>query len=318
MNPLPTEDELFEEAMTLVIRLQHDPGNPAALQAVQRWRARSQDHERVWQEVAEIHGMAGKVLNEQRGVARRAKLGLTRRNLVIGATLGLGAYVAADTVIPKLMLAARADQTTDKGEIRSVRLPDGSMVTMGPESAIALAFSENSRRVDLLEGMSYFDIVDERRPFEARVDDVSAKTSGAAFEISNDGGYLAIGVGRGKTEVSLPRAAFSLDETVGAGGWLGIQEDRRVIDRGSRSPSQIGAWRDGMIVADNETVTAVIARIARWQRGRIVMVGATFGSRRVSGIYDLNHPVAAVEAVVEPFGGVVRQISSFLTVISPV
>jgi transmembrane sensor len=35
-------------------------------------------------------------------------------------------------------------------------------------------------------------------------------------------------------------------------------------------------------------------------------------------VFDLNQPIAALEAVVEPYGGKVRQISPWLTVISSI
>ena len=90
------------------------------------------------------------------------------------------------------------------------------------------------------------------------------------------------------------------------------------MERGKRDASQIAAWRDGMIVAERETVSAVVAKIARWHRGRIMIAGPNFGSRRISGVFDLHDPVAALEAVVHPHGGKVRQISPWLTVVSPI
>ncbi|MPZ38692.1 MAG: DUF4880 domain-containing protein [Rhizobiales bacterium] len=315
----PDEDLLFEEAMTLVIRLQNDPGNPITIEMVQQWRARSPDHETAWAEAAEIHGMAGKVLKDRRAVEQRAKLGLTRRNLVIGAGIGIGALAAGQFVIPPLLLAARADHITRTAEIRSVRLPDSSVATMGPESAIALAYSDSVRRIGLLSGMSYFDVVsDGRRLFQVATDSVVATASGGSFDVSNDGGYTTVSVNQGQMDIRASDTHRPVGETLEAGQWLSVREGTHAINRGSRDPAQVGAWREGMIVAESEAVSAVLARIARWQRGRLITLDPTLGSRRVSGVYDLARPMAALEAVVHPFGGTVRQISPFLTVISPI
>jgi transmembrane sensor len=70
-------------------------------------------------------------------------------------------------------------------------------------------------------------------------------------------------------------------------------------------------------MADKEAVSTLIARIGRWIPGRIVIADPFIGSQRVSGIYDLNDPKRALEAVVQPTGAQVRQVSSFLTIISP-
>ncbi len=64
------DDKLFEEALDLIIRVQGDPSNPVARELVQRWRARSAEHEAAWAEVAEIHGMAGQVLEDRRKAGR--------------------------------------------------------------------------------------------------------------------------------------------------------------------------------------------------------------------------------------------------------
>ena len=101
------------------------------------------------------------------------------------------------------------------------------------------------------------------------------------------------------------------------GEWVTIDSVTYVIERGSREASQIASWRDNLIVAEKEAISALVARIGRWITGRIVMAHPFIGSQRVSGIFDLNNPKQALEAVVHPTGAHVRQVSSFLTIISP-
>jgi transmembrane sensor len=286
---------------------------------VRQWRARSAAHERTWAEVAEIHGMAGSVLKNRRSAARRAKLGLTRRNVILGIGAGLGTLAAGKVILPWAILNARADHITRTAEISRIPLPDGSVATLGPDSAIALAYSDQLRRIDLLAGMSYFDVADDgHRPFQVAAERMSATASSAAFDISIDDGYLSFGVNRGVLDVRMQDPSQQLSERVAAGKWLSINDSTLALERGARDPSQIAAWRDGMIVAEREAVSSVVTRIARWLPGQVVMADPTLASRRVSGVFDLAHPIAALEAVVHPFGGHVRQLSSYLTVISPV
>jgi transmembrane sensor len=73
-----------------------------------------------------------------------------------------------------------------------------------------------------------------------------------------------------------------------------------------------------MLIVDKETVSVLIARISRWYQGRVMPVDPWLGSRVVSGVFDLNDPFGALEAVVRPFGARVRKVTPFLTVISPV
>ncbi|MGE0629087.1 MAG: FecR domain-containing protein [Hyphomicrobiaceae bacterium] len=312
----PDEDRLFEEATDLIIRLQNDPENAISLQMVQEWRARSPLHEQVWAEVAEIHGMAGKVLKDQRSADRRTRLGLTRRNLVIGAGLGIGAYAAGRLVIPELVIAARADHLTRTAEIRPVALADGTMATLGPDSALALSYSGTERRVELLTGMCYFEVSKDRRPFRVASDAMVATALGTAFDVSSDAGYLTVSVNEGQVDLHLPGTSPAAGEKIDAGNWLTVGTAASTVERGTRDPGQVASWRHGLIVAERETVSAVVARIARWQTGRTMLIDGALGARRVNGVYDTRHPVSALEAVVHPFGGKVRQISAYVTVVS--
>ncbi len=312
----PDGERLFEEALDLVIRLQDDPASPVARELVQRWRARSPAHEAAWAEVAEIHGMAGKILGD-RTRAARSRRGVSRRRAILGGTVALAAVGAGALYGPALLLRARADRVTATAELRRMTLPDGSVVTLGPESALRLGFSATARRVELLAGMAFFEVVsDPARPFQTVLDELVASAQAAAFDVSRDAGYVTVAVDRGVVEVAAPAPARR--ERLAAGEWLTLDESARTIVRGKRDAAQIGAWREGMIVAERETIDAVVARISRWQSGRVVMADPRFGHRRISGVFDVKDPVAALAAVVDPHGGKVRQLSPWLTVISPI
>ncbi|MFH1558595.1 MAG: FecR domain-containing protein [Pseudomonadota bacterium] len=312
------EDALFEEALDLIIRLQNDPGNPVAHDLVQRWRARGAEHEAAWLEVAEIHGMAGKVLVDRRE-AERAATGVSRRSIVIG---GVAALVAAGTgalVGPELLLRFEADQVTTTAELRRVTLADGTIVTMGPNTAITSRFTPQARRVDLLEGMAFFEVArDERRPFRAITADLTTTVLGTAFDISHDAGNVTVSVDHGEVQVAMPNSSLIAGAKLSMGDWITVDSRTRTVERGTRERSQIAAWRDGMIVAERETVASVVARIARWQAGRVLIADPSLGGRRISGVFDLHDPVLALEAVIQPHGGKVRQVSPWLTVLSPI
>jgi transmembrane sensor len=289
-EPGPDQIRLTDEAIDLAIRLQNDPDNPVAIEMIRAWRARSPEHERIWLRVAKVHGASGKVLTQRRKAERREKLGLTRRNLVIGGLVGLGAAGASYSILPDMLLRRRADHITGKGEIRSVTLEDGSVATLGPDSAIAVV----------------------------QVAELTATALGTAFDVASDAGMLSISVDRGSVEAQAPHSAIAGGSRLAAGEWVTFDSATYAVERGSREAGQIASWRDNMIIAEREAVSALVARIGRWIPGRIVMADPFIGSQRVSGIFDLNNPKRALEAVVHPAGAHVRQVSSYLTVISPI
>lgn len=318
MSEDPEERLLFREAADLAIRLQNDPANPVSLEMVRAWVARSPGHAAAWTRVAQIHGMTGKVLGDQRKPADGEGL-LTRRNVMVGGVVGLGAASAGLWFGPQAIRNASADQVTSTAEIRRVTLPDGSVITLGPDSTVAFTFSETQREIRLLDGMSFFEVArDPARPFSVLSGPVSVTAIGTAFDVSSDGGYTSVSVDQGVVEVRAPNSVLSQGERLTVGDWITLDPSLRKVTRGVREASQIAAWREGMIIADQETVSAMVAKISRWHPGRVVIADPFLGARVVSGVFDLSDPLRALEAVVRPFGAKVRQLGPFATVISPV
>ncbi|MBM7329007.1 FecR domain-containing protein [Agrobacterium sp. S2] len=314
----PDQERLLDEAIDLIIRLQNDPGNPVAIELIRAWRARGPQHEEVWARVLKVHGASGKVLTETRRIERRESLGLTRRNFMIGGFTAFGAGAATYTFGPSMLLQARADYMTDKGEIRRINLPDGSIATLGPESAIALDFHSERRRIDLLAGMSFFEVAsDANRPFSVLSGTLYATALGTAFDVSNDAGILTVSVDHGLVDVRASDPALETGVNLAEGQWITFDPSSGSIGRGQRDSGQVASWRDNLIIAEREAVSTLVARIGRWIPGRIVIADPFIGDQRISGVFDLNNPLLALQAVVHPAGARVRQISSFVTVVSP-
>lgn len=313
-----TDDrQLFGEATDLAIRLQDDPGDPASIAMLKAWIGRSPEHAAVWARVSEIHGMAGKVLSDRRASEKQRKL--TRRKVVGGGALGIGAVAAASWGVPRAITVARSDHRTAMGRIDSIELPDASQVTLGPRTALAVHYTPGHRRIDLLSGMAYFRIErDVVRPFAVVSGALTATAAASAFELSNDAGFVTVAVERGRVEARASRAPSRDAEQLNAGSWITLDRSGDGFTRGSRQASQIASWRSGLLVADNESVAAVIAKISRWHSGSVLIASPALASRRVSGVFDLRDPVQAMRAVIRPFGGRVRTVGGLATIISHV
>lgn len=318
IEDISDDDRLFEEAADLVIRLQNEPANPVARELIQNWRARGPAHEAAWAEVAEIHGMAGKVFEDRRKAASTGE-GVSRRKVILTGLAGLAALGSGALFGPDLLIRLKADQITSTAELRRVTLSDGSVVTLGPDSAMRSAFTPDLRRVELLAGMAFFEVAaDAARPFQVQVETLTSTALGTAFDVSRDAGLLTVSVAHGLVEVAMPASPLAQAQRLAGGEWLALDDSTLAVERGTRDAGQVAAWRDGLIVAERETVASVVARIARWQAGRVVIADSGLGAGRISGVFDLTNPLAALEAVVQPHSGKVRRISPWLTVISSI
>lgn len=311
------EDRLFEEAVDILIRIKSDPDNPVALDVATRWLGRSDLHRQVFAEALEIHGMTGKLLTDKRRTERSHAYSMSRRTLVVGGLLGAGALMAAGYSAPGLILQARADVITSTAEIKRVELADGSIATLGPDSAIASRIDSTRRDVELIQGMAFFEVArDSARPFAVQMDTMIATALGTAFDISEDAGQFNLSVSHGIVRADLPPEIKRPAMTLNAGDWLSLSTSDGTLSTGTRDVGQIGSWRDGMIVVEKEKIATVVTRIARWKRGRVLIADTDLGIQPVSGVYDLRNPDLALEAVVRPYGGKVRELSPYLTIIS--
>ena len=315
MNETPDDRRLFTEATDLAIRLQDDPGDASALRTIKAWVAQSPSHARMWAQVCEIHGMAGKVLLDQRQA--RDKGNLSRRTIIKSGVLGLAAAGTGYLVLPGIIRNARADYRTGTGEIEAIELSRSSIITLGPETAIAVDSTEADTKIDLLSGMAYFQIAsDFGRRFSVVAESLTATTLGAAFEVSIDAGNITVAAENGSVDTWIAEPAADNREPLDAGTWITLESATNRYARGIRDAAQVARWREGLLVAENETVAALVAKIARWHRGLVLVVDPGLASLKVSGVFDLGDPVDALRAVVSPFGGKVRQFAGVVTITS--
>ncbi len=317
-EPHTDQNQLLDEAIDLVIRLQNDPDNTVSGDMIRAWRARSPLHDKIWLRIDKAYGASGAILSHQRREERRKNIGLSRRQLMIGGPALLAAGGLSYSFGKELLLRAQADFITAKGEMAQITLPDGSLVTLGPDSALQLAYGSDRRDIKLLRGMGFFEVKpDKSKPFSVLSDTVRVTALGTAFDVSNDAGVIAVSVDHGVVEMQSPDAVLAAGKRLEQGQWISFDPVTQTFDQGTRAVEQIAAWRDKLIIAERETVSALVARISRWMPGRIIMASPNTGVQRVSGVYDLTDPLRALEAVVHPTGAQVRQLSSFVAIITP-
>ncbi|QTL03288.1 FecR domain-containing protein [Aquabacter sp. L1I39] len=299
--------------MALLLVWHERPDDEAARAAIRRFCSLSSEHRAAWDEAKRVFRVTGVAV----GADRRQRHGrVNRRQVTLGlglmALLGVGALSG-----PRLWRGWRADIITGVAEVRAVQLADGSLLSLGPDSAIAVTLAPSERRITLLEGMIMCNVAkDSARPFVVATVGLTATAVGTRFEVARNAGVSRAAVEEGRVGIALDGAATW--GTLGAGDWLSVETGNHSVRRGRGDPAQVGAWRQNLVTADQDTIENVVAQIARWHRGRVLIADPGLASAPVSGLFDLNDPDAALEAVVKPYGGKVRHISPWLTVLSSI
>lgn len=328
-----------EEAASWLVRLSDAPEDGALLAQFEAWHAGSDLNAEAWSRVRLAYGLIGETTPlhgahwQSYAAARNPERSLpsgeeppavmvpalvrmpVRRLAIAGAALAMAASLAL-VFLPNLGLRLQADAVTTTAEIRSIELQDGSIVRLGPESAVDIAFDTGSRRVDLIRGEAFFEVTpDPSRPFRVGAGDTTATVLGTAFEVRLEDGGTAVAVRHGRVRVDDGTTAPPTAADLLAGDWVRVRHGAGP-QQGHAAPDEVAAWLDGEMVARDRPAGAIVDVLRAYYPGVIVVTSETFAARRVSGIYSLRDPEATLRDLAASHGATVRRISPWLMVVT--
>jgi len=232
-----------------------------------------------------------------------------RRHTILAAAM---AACLAIIVAPSLWLSTTANNLTGTGQIETVRLPDGSKAILGPDSAISLSFADGRRNVELLSGQAFFEVQpDPAHPFEVKARDIRTTVLGTAFDVRLLGDRTRVDVDHGRVRVQSKAGRIELTR----GNWTEI-DGSGAMNSGQQPSDLTGAWREGKAFVRNRTIAEVIDEIRPWQRGRILLMDKRLGAQKVTGIYDVSDPATALGLLINPYGGRVIHVTSWLLIVT--
>ncbi|MDR6712266.1 transmembrane sensor [Pseudomonas hunanensis] len=230
----------------------------------------------------------------------------------------LGAAVAACLMVavaPSLSVRLQADYRTAQGETRDITLADGSVVQMDSNTAIAVSYAGTRRDVRLLSGQAFFKVTpDPSKPFHVRAAEVRVTVTGTAFNVELRPGGVDVDVEHGSVRVDDAKRSRALSSALTAGQRLHYVDG--LVQVRTFQPSQAAAWRQGQLIADETSVAELVEALGRYLPGKVVLKDKGLGEKRVTGVYDLRKPQAALSAVVRPHGGKVTSYGPWLVVLS--
>lgn len=178
-------------------------------------------------------------------------------------------------------------------------------------------FGQSRRSLRLLQGEAYFDVAhDPARPFVVDAGGLEIEVLGTAFDVMVDSESTRVSLERGLVTASPSGKEASAERRLTPGKALVFDRDAQDMTTSDIDAASIGAWRQGRLHVVNATISSVVERIQRYHPAWISLPDPVLGSQRVTGIYDLTAPDEALGALVDPYGGKVRRISSFARVIS--
>ena len=343
-KPNPILQKASKEATDWLILLQEEPDDLELRRRFETWLKARPEHRAAWTATRHTAGMIEAAPPSHRArwepfVARarggasgspaarapepradKARQGAVaavphRRRAPLFAALAAAACLAI-VFLPDLLLRMQADYETATGEIRTLRLDDGSTVVLAPDSAIAVAYDEEARRVELLAGEAFFEVVpSQRQPFLVTAGAVQTTVLGTAFNVLREDEAATIALQHGGVRVEQPSASAPVSESLQPGQFVRVSDGGAVV-RGTRRPSQIAAWRNGQLIAEDQAMGRLVDRLRRYYDGAIILADDSLADRPVTGVYNLADPLQALRTIAHAHNAKVREITPWLVVIT--
>jgi len=316
--PDDADDPVWDQAMDWVLALHAAPDDAGLRRDLAAWRAADPAHDRAYVRAERVWRVTGGLAAAQviAPAAPVMALAPRRRPVLAYAAAALAAACLILAILPWAMLRAEADYLTGAGERRQLTLADGTVVDLNADSAVAVDYTPGRRDLVLLAGEAFVTVGPDARPFRVRAKGMTVVDIGTAFDVGMSDDSFAVAVEHGAVQVAYGDGLHPVDARLGPGDRLRIDRASGAAVRRSGPPDQIAAWRQGRLIVEDATIGEVVDMLRRYHRGMIVLRDDTLAARRVTGVYDLADPVAALRTALRPHAGTVEAYTPYLLVVS--
>lgn len=220
-----------------------------------------------------------------------------RRHTTAGVAGGVAVLLLATGIVRSWPVPTPdriATLSTARGEVRTVRLPDGTTLRLDGATSIAVRYGTETREVTLASGAAFFDVThDPTRPFTVRAGDGNIRVLGTAFDVDRTAGQMDVAVYRGA--VRLAGENDTRGKMVPA-GW------RRHVIRGHagppvRFPAQTGDRLHDWLDVDGLRLADLVTILNRRAGPMIMQPPAPLADLAISGRFRTDDRRSLIEAL---------------------
>jgi transmembrane sensor len=301
------------EAAAWIVRLHGPHRSPELENAFREWLSADAENGRQFERVTETWEQGATI--PVAGIPRLADRAPPPRRRALIATMAAG-------VCGLLCLGiwfAWPDPTyaTAVGEQRIVRLDDGTRVSLNSETRVEIGYTKSQRRVQLLRGEAYFEVVhNPARPFVVTAGGTQVTALGTTFVVRYDADKTAVTLVEGKVVV-VPAAGDELPVVPSNIGPAPAHPRKDlVLTPGERvtlarhTPALVDeprveavtAWRRGEVMLDRMQLSDAIAEMNRYDSQTLVIEDPRVAALQVSGIYHAGDSASFARAAAKLYG----------------
>ncbi|MFB4392344.1 MULTISPECIES: FecR domain-containing protein [unclassified Pseudomonas] len=288
MSNTPVSAKVLEAAIAWKLCLEGGDGTADERNEFKRWHEACEEHARAWFQLGMLDQRVGAAAGPARHALLQSRAGLRQRIGKVGGGLagmlllgGLLAWVGAPSLSPDYWLA---DQRTATGELRTLRLEDGTLLSLNTHTAVDIDFEGEQRVIVLRQGeISVETGHGDTRPLWVRTDDGRLRPLGTRFLVKRE---------RAGTRLEVLQAQVAAKPRDNGNEQV-VREGQQVLmsanGLGALSPVSAGAdaWTRGMLVVDNVRLADLVAELGRYRHGHLG-VADSVANLRVTGSFPLT------------------------------
>ena len=283
------DHQALEEAADWLIRMSEGELSDSERGEWEYWKASTPERGRAWARAQLLQSKLGglppslamSALDRPSSPERRAALGKLAMILAI-LPAGWGSWKLAETQ------QWSADYRTAIGQQRELTLADGSKITLNTDTAIDVLFDANQRLIHLREGeilvQTATDISPLARPFLVSTRQGRMQALGTRFTVRELQPRTHLAVLEGAVKVELADNRQTTPLIVNAGQRTDFSS--HTFGQLSVADRYVGAWSQGMLMADKMRLADFVNELTRYRRG-FVRLDPAIADLRISGAYPI-------------------------------
>jgi transmembrane sensor len=301
-------DHLQKEAAAWLARLRAPDGDRDRAR-FEAWRARSPAHatafacvERQWQRslaIGQSRLASTSALAKPWWHVGGASGQFALAGMAAAALLVMGWHMLLPPALPSPVRFANS-----VGQLRTLKLSDGSTVTLDTDSIVSISFTDHERRIRLDRGRARFDVArDPQRRFVVATERTLVVAHGTIFDVD---------ARPDREEVSLIEGAVDVATISGRTSRTGIklssgQRAVMTVATGYLSlarpmPPEAVNWTSGMLSFDAATLDQVVEEANRYSATKLVLGEPSLGRLRVTGAFRASAQRELAGSLAEMFG----------------
>ncbi|WP_202839142.1 FecR family protein [Luteimonas saliphila] len=298
MTSVAAGPEVLAEAERWFARLKTSNCSADDRAAFERWHA-DPGHaaayaqtEQLWEGIgtlagnAELEAMSAQALRATDPRSRQQRAGW-HMPLALAASVAMCALVLVfalgvfDRVPPPVVYATGPDQRD------TVRLADGSQLTLNADTVVAVRMGNDRRAVVLEQGEAMFGVAhDPRRPFRVEAGNGTVTALGTRFQVRHD---------QAQVTVTLLEGSVALDRPDSGEHWqLSPGDQATYSDSGTPvalrmvDTEVISSWTRGRLLFRSTPLAEVVAEVNRYAGTQLRLEDPLLGALPVSGTFPMG------------------------------